>query len=42
MTWSELPEPIKQIIVQMTVEMNQIVRFKRFLHLIYANLLFRT
>jgi len=42
MPWEELPTEIKNIIVQMTVEMNQVLRFKRFLTLIYANLLFKT
>ena len=42
MSWKRLPTEIKRIIVIMTVEMNQILRFERFLSLIYANLLFQT
>ena len=40
MSWEELPEEIKRIIVNYTLEMNQIERFERFLGLIYANLLY--
>ena len=40
MSWEELPTEIQKIIVEMTLEMNQILRFDRFLALIYANLLY--
>ena len=40
MTWEDLGPDIQAIIMKMTAEMNQILRFKRFFRQIWANLLY--
>ena len=40
MNWKEIPEPIRDIIMRITREMNAILQFERFWGVIWANLCF--